>query len=178
VWNTKPVPWTGIETLLPDRPVRIPVSAMRQPSVCSQTWTVQVRRMVMNSAVAEDCHISKDSAEKLTALSAPAPSERLHNIPTLHATSWIYQSLFSNFGRSLDATNSHIQITHNVRRVSVHRLVLHKWNGHQNLCPIREIPGSNMQPETSYTNYEFFSVFLVKPKGYLKFHYRDISLNN
>ena len=68
--------------LLPDCPVRIPVSTMRQPCVCSQTWAMQVRCMTMDSAVAEDCHISKEPAGELTA----ATRECLHNTLTLHAT--------------------------------------------------------------------------------------------
>jgi hypothetical protein len=202
VRNTKPASWTGIKTLLPDCSVRIPVSTMRQPSVCSQTWRVQVRRMAVNSAFAENCHISKDSAQKLTAVSDLAPSERLHNILTgsigaptqhtdrfhrsayttywqvpserlhniltgsigapaqhtdrLHRSAMNLSKFLSNSGRFLDIRNSHIQITHHIRSFSVHRFVLNKWNGRQNLCPIREIPGSNMQPDTSYTNYVFF----------------------
>jgi hypothetical protein len=83
MWKTKHVPWPGIETLQPDRrPVRIPVGTMRQPCACSQIWAVQVRCKAMNSAVAEDRHISKDSAGQLIAVSDPAPSERLHNTLT------------------------------------------------------------------------------------------------
>jgi len=123
----------------------------------------------MNTAVAEDFHVSKDSAGEVRApgsMGAPAQHTDTPRNATNLSKFWSH----SDSSRCQKEPHTNYTPCRTCQGPSARSKQVERTDGQtdegQNLCPIREVPGSNIQPDTSYAKYVFFSVFLVKPKRY------------